>query len=140
MNYVSFDEQITAKHGIVREPWPFPHFKSPSSMSHLEAEMTLRALESGTAGFRSLSDAEWQAWLSARYTPLAITAPNDPSASDATPPPGEAPGETENTPARAAGEDLDARAMEGAPEDVNTARAENASALATEVDGTIMLP
>ncbi|TFK89865.1 hypothetical protein K466DRAFT_485877, partial [Polyporus arcularius HHB13444] len=62
MFYSSFDEQITAKHGVIMENWPIPKFDNPSSLSHLEAEVVLRALESGATRFRSLTDTEWATW------------------------------------------------------------------------------
>ncbi|KAI0700239.1 hypothetical protein C8T65DRAFT_580487, partial [Cerioporus squamosus] len=62
MFYSSFNEQITLKHGVILENWPIQKFDNPSSLSHLEAEVVLRALESGATRFRSLSDDEWATW------------------------------------------------------------------------------
>ncbi len=36
----------------------------------------LRAIKSGAAGFRSLSDEEWRSWLATHYAPQAIAAPD----------------------------------------------------------------
>ena len=76
MNYVNFDDAITAKFGIVREAWPpgVP-FQSPSAMTHLEAEICLHAFQNNAARFRSLTDEEWREWLKARYTPKALEEP-----------------------------------------------------------------
>lgn len=76
MNYVNFHGTITAKIGLVTFGWPLPGFKSPSNMTHMEAEVVLRAFESGAAGFRSLSDEEWRSWLATHYAPQAIAAPD----------------------------------------------------------------
>ncbi|KAI0713885.1 hypothetical protein C8Q76DRAFT_620244, partial [Earliella scabrosa] len=63
MNYVNFDDAITAKFGIIPDPWPpSVKFQSPSQMTHLEAEICLHAFQSGAAKFRSLSNDEWQTW------------------------------------------------------------------------------
>ncbi|KAI0746794.1 hypothetical protein C8Q80DRAFT_1105313, partial [Daedaleopsis nitida] len=62
MNYAQFDAAITTKHGVIKENWLIDQFVSPSNMTHLEAKVTLRAFESGTARFRSLSDEEWRDW------------------------------------------------------------------------------
>ena len=63
MYYENFEYHITMKHGVVREKWPLPDFKNPSSMTRMEVEILLRALENGAATFRSLSNEEWKAWL-----------------------------------------------------------------------------
>ena len=76
MYYTSFDDQITAKHGVVRENW-VGKFQSPSTLTFIEAEMLIHALENGVTTFRSLSNAEWADWRRARYTPQAIAAPAD---------------------------------------------------------------
>ncbi len=83
MFYSSFDEQITAKYGVIVENWPIPMFNNPSSLSHLEAEVVLRALESGTTRFRSLTDAEWATWRDEYYnSAVAVPAAASQSTAD----------------------------------------------------------
>ncbi len=74
MFYPSFDDQITAKHGVVLENWPVPQFRNPSGMTHLEAEVVLRAFVSNTTRFRSMPGIEWAAWKEQYYS-VARTTP-----------------------------------------------------------------
>ena len=62
MYYDSFNQQITAKHGVVVDNWPITAFHSPSNMSFIEAEMVLASLENNTTRFRSLPEKEWAVW------------------------------------------------------------------------------
>ena len=127
MNYVNFDDAITAKFGIIPDPWPpGVKFQSPSQMTHLEAEICLHAFQSGAAKFRSLSNDEWQTWLQARYTPKAIeasptTAPEpdaSPAADGATTAPtvSLAEGENDHDPSHAAAERDGVVPTESAPD------------------------
>jgi len=68
MNYVDFDNVITAKHGIVLENWPLKTFCSPSDLKTLyEVQALYNAFKSGATRFRLLSNAELQAWSDRRF-------------------------------------------------------------------------
>ncbi|KAI0362964.1 hypothetical protein BV20DRAFT_959252 [Pilatotrama ljubarskyi] len=83
--YAKFEENITAKYGVVLRDWPAGmSFRTPSDISSpTELEVLKHAWESGTARFESLSDDAWAQWLkgwavrmgSSSETPGTSTAP-----------------------------------------------------------------
>lgn len=63
MNYVNFDDAITAKYGIVIEKWPLKEFRTPSKIgSKVEVEVLYYSWENGKMQFRRLSNAEFAQW------------------------------------------------------------------------------
>jgi len=70
MNYKTFDESITRKHGIVIEGWPLREFKNPSAIgSQVELKVLLNAWQSGVARFRKMPVGEHMAWVENRAAP-----------------------------------------------------------------------
>jgi len=78
MMYVTFDDDITRKHGVLVEGWPLPEFKNPSAIgSQVELKVLLNAWNTGTTRFRKMSTEEHMAWVESRAnseSPLAIPA------------------------------------------------------------------
>jgi hypothetical protein len=68
MNYVNFEDAITANHGIILENWPLKEFCNPSAIkSRNEVTVLLRSWESGTTRFRLMDTREWKAWSERRF-------------------------------------------------------------------------
>ena len=67
MNYVNFEDAITANHGIILENWPLKEFCNPSTIkSRNEVTVLLRSWESGTTRFRLMDTREWKEWSERR--------------------------------------------------------------------------
>lgn len=68
MYYKNFDENITAKYGVVCRSWPLQKFCSPADLSSRnEVEILYNAWKTGTASFERMSDADWTSWNDARF-------------------------------------------------------------------------
>jgi hypothetical protein len=68
MYYVNFDDNITAKYGIVLENWPLKKLCSPADIgSQNEVKVVLNAFKSGATCFRKLSEAEFEQWGQRRF-------------------------------------------------------------------------
>jgi hypothetical protein len=68
MYYQNFDENITAKLGIIIENWPLSKFCSPSDIGSCnELKILFQAWQSGATCFRQLSDDEWEEWEEQRF-------------------------------------------------------------------------
>ncbi|KAG1729063.1 uncharacterized protein EDB91DRAFT_1085846 [Suillus paluster] len=73
MFYVNFEENITAKYGVVCEGWPLLKFCSPGDIgSHTEVKVLNSAWKTGTAKFWKMSKAEFKQWDEGRFQPKLI--------------------------------------------------------------------
>jgi hypothetical protein len=81
MYYKNFDNNITAKYGVVLEGWPLDRFCSPSDIaSRTEISALRSSFESGATRFRMLSRAELEAWSDARFQATLSTTTTFPAA------------------------------------------------------------
>jgi hypothetical protein len=68
MYYQNFDDNITAKFGVVVENWPLKKFCNPSEVgSRYELKTLFHAWQSGATRFRQLSDVELEEWEEQRF-------------------------------------------------------------------------
>src|SRR5271155_5771358 len=68
MFYTNFDDNITAKHGIIVKNWPLPLFCSPGDIRTVtELNVLYNAWNSGTAHFYKLTTSEAADWLNNRF-------------------------------------------------------------------------
>ena len=133
MQYSSFPELITAKFGIVLEKWPLPKFVPPGSInSATTIRLLFNAFERDITFFRALSDAEWEAWVTAHEAGEAP--PSVTIAALAAPLVGGTTSEAPEEPAVRDGAATDANSMTGAlpgPMEVDTSPAPQDSAPAS---------
>jgi len=68
MYYAEFDQQITAKYGIVVECWPLTSFVAPGNLRTLnELDILFRAWDTGSTRFRKMDKEELAEWEEARF-------------------------------------------------------------------------
>jgi hypothetical protein len=68
MFYQNFDNNITAKWGIVIRNWPLPKLCSPSDVgSRNEVRVLYQAWESGTTYFQKMTEDEFNEWEDNRF-------------------------------------------------------------------------
>jgi hypothetical protein len=68
MYYQNFDDNITAKFGVIVKSWPLAKFCSPNDIgSRVELNILHNAWQSGTAHFYKMSDVEFNSWTNTRY-------------------------------------------------------------------------
>jgi hypothetical protein len=68
MFYQNFDNNITAKWGVVLKNWPLPILCSPSDIgSRNEVRLLYQAWESGTTYFQRLTEDEFNEWENNRF-------------------------------------------------------------------------
>ena len=88
MFYTNFDDNITAKYGVIVKNWPLPVFRSPGDIRTVtELNVLYSAWDSGTAHFYKLTTAEAIEWLNERSknSTAGGTCPPSPSLPSATP-------------------------------------------------------
>ena len=94
MYYQNFDDNITAKFGVILQGWPLKEFKNPSGIkSRAELQVLKNSLESGATYFKRLTPSELAEWEETRFqarteeTPTPQPTPDIPnrSASDPNP-------------------------------------------------------
>jgi hypothetical protein len=74
MAYVSFDEQITKRHGIVVKNWPLTEFKNPSSVgTKTELEILWNAWNSDATHFYRMTKSEYDDWITAYEAASELT-------------------------------------------------------------------
>jgi hypothetical protein len=78
MYYKNFDNNITAKYGVVIIGWPFKKFQNPSEMaSKTELQVLKNSLESGATYFKKLTMSELAEWEEARFERQLDEGPTD---------------------------------------------------------------
>jgi hypothetical protein len=104
MYYVNFDDNITAKYGVVIENWPLPKFCAPGDVSSRnELRVLFHSWQSNTTRFRKLTPEEFEKWKANHFNrdceaPASNVQPNDDASTD--PPPLSGPDTSgENAPA-----------------------------------------
>lgn len=76
MYYKNFDENITAKYGVVIDGWPLERFCNPSNIaSRTEISVLRSSFESGTTRFRLLTQPELDTWSETQFQAAVMTGP-----------------------------------------------------------------
>lgn len=87
MCYKNFDDNITAKYGVVIDGWPLERFCNPSDIaSRTEISILKSSFESGATRFRLLTQAELDTWSESRFQ-AALASTNDSGSPDTPNPP-----------------------------------------------------
>ena len=68
MYYKNFDDNITAKFGVILKGWPLKDFQNPSVIkSKAELQVLKNSLDSGATYFKKLTPSELTEWEEARF-------------------------------------------------------------------------
>jgi len=85
MYYKNFDDNITAKYGVVCKGWPLAKFCSPADIgSRNEVEILYNAWKTDTTTFQRLTSDEWASWNDARFRNALEEMGNGATVSDGT--------------------------------------------------------